>query len=225
MAKDPAFLFYSSDFLTGTMLFTNEQVGKYIRLMCFQHQHGHLSKQDMLKICDTHDDDIFSKFVSDADGKYYNERLETEISKRIAYSESRRKNRESKKDMSNICKSYVEHMENENENINIDINSNKKRGVKGGKECLQNVSNCSEAFEKAIEDFKDFRKKIKAPLTDRAVDLLIAKLKTLAGDNEEIKIAILEQSIMNGWKGVFALKETTASGFVYNNNYEEGTSL
>jgi uncharacterized protein YdaU (DUF1376 family) len=40
MAKDPAFLFYTSDFLTGTMFMTNEQVGIYIRLLCSQHQHG-----------------------------------------------------------------------------------------------------------------------------------------------------------------------------------------
>jgi uncharacterized protein YdaU (DUF1376 family) len=40
MTKDPAFLFYSSDFLTGTMFMTNEQIGIYIRLLCSQHQHG-----------------------------------------------------------------------------------------------------------------------------------------------------------------------------------------
>jgi len=127
VSKDPAFLFYSSDFLTGTMLLTNEQVGKYIRLMCFQHQHGHLSEQDMLKICFTYDADIFSKFQKDDEGLYFNVRLETEIQRRKDYSESRSKNRKSKKHMSNICESYVEHMENENENIN---GTNKKKEVK-----------------------------------------------------------------------------------------------
>ena len=38
--KDPAFLFYPSDFLTGTMFLNNDQVGIYIRLLCSQHQHG-----------------------------------------------------------------------------------------------------------------------------------------------------------------------------------------
>lgn len=115
MAKDPAFLFYSADFLTGTMLMSAEQTGKYIRLLCLEHQHGHLSEQDMLKICGTYDKDIFSKFLQDGDGLYYNERLEEEIDKRKAYSESRRKNRIShEKHMSNTCKTYVEHMGNEN---------------------------------------------------------------------------------------------------------------
>ena len=28
--KDPAFLFYSSDFLSGTMLMTDEEIGQHI---------------------------------------------------------------------------------------------------------------------------------------------------------------------------------------------------
>lgn len=64
------------------------------------------------------------------------------------------------------------------------------------------------ALEIAIDDFKEFRKKIKKPMTDRAVQLLITKLNDLASDDTH-KIAILEQSIVNGWQGVFPLKDTT----------------
>ena len=125
MAKDPAFLFYSSDFITGTLFMTNEQVGIYIRLLCMQHQKGHLSEKDMLFICKTYDEDIFSKFKKDDDGKYYNERCEIEINKRKSYSESRSNNRKgtenkqvnNTKKQNNISKSYVKHMENENENV------------------------------------------------------------------------------------------------------------
>jgi hypothetical protein len=116
MSKDPAFLFYSSDFLTGTALMTDEQIGKYIKLLCYQHQMGHLSERDMLKICKTYDEDIFSKFEKDQDGLFFNARLSQEVEKRKAYSESRRQNR-TKKDMNNICNSYVPHMENENINV------------------------------------------------------------------------------------------------------------
>jgi len=116
MSKDPAFLFYSSDFLTGTMFMDNEQVGKFIRLMCAQHQKGRLTEKDMLKICGTHDEDIFEKFALDGAGLYYNERLEQEVEKRKAYSESRRNNRKKKEDMLITSKTYDKHMENENEN-------------------------------------------------------------------------------------------------------------
>ena len=115
MSKDPAFLFYSSDFLTGTALMSDEQIGKYIKLLCYQHQMGHLSERDMLKICKTYDEDIFSKFEKDENGLYFNARLHQEVEKRKAYSESRRQNR-TKKDMNNISNSYVTHMENENVN-------------------------------------------------------------------------------------------------------------
>ena len=98
MSKDPAFLFYSSDFLTGTALMSDEQVGKYIKLLCYQHQKGHLTERDMLKICSTHDEDILCKFEKDENGLYYNVRLQQEVEKRKAYSESRRPNR-IKKDM------------------------------------------------------------------------------------------------------------------------------
>ena len=127
MAKDPAFLFYSNDFLTGTYTMTDEQVGKYIRLLCLQHQKGELTEKDMLKICKTYDEDIFSKFVKENDF-YYNVRLREVADKRKAYSESRKKNRESKpkdKDMIDISKTYVSHMEIENENVNNKIKESK----------------------------------------------------------------------------------------------------
>ena len=126
MSKDPAFLFYSSDFLTGTLTMTDEQVGKYIRLLCLQHQKGSITEKDMLFICKRYDEDIMLKFVKDDTGNYFNVRLKEETDRRKAYSESRSNNRKSNKDKAkttkNISKSYVKHMENENENENRDNN-------------------------------------------------------------------------------------------------------
>jgi len=119
MAKDPAFLFYTGDFSTGTQFFTDEQVGKYVRLLMAQHQIGHLEEKHMLQICKSHDKDIFAKFTKDEKGLFYNERLDDEIVKRKKYSESRSENRK-KKDFS---ETYVNHMENKNKDIN-----NKKNG-------------------------------------------------------------------------------------------------
>jgi hypothetical protein len=113
MSKDPAVLFYTSDFLTGTMTMTNEQVGMYIRLLCLQHQKKFLQEKDMLMICKTYDEDVYNKFKKCPEG-YYNERMHEEFEKRKKYSESRSKNRIGKKN-----KSYVNHMENENENEDV----------------------------------------------------------------------------------------------------------
>lgn len=58
----------------------------------------------------------------------------------------------------------------------------------------------------AVKDYENHRKKIKAPLTERALDLALKKLEELAPGDTPTKVAIINQSIMNGWKGLFALK-------------------
>ena len=74
MAKDPAFLFYTSDFLTGTMFMSNEQVGIYIRLLCSQHQHGGLISKENFESLVKDDNLIMSKFI-ETDNGFYNIRL------------------------------------------------------------------------------------------------------------------------------------------------------
>ena len=93
MAKDPAFLFYTNDFQSGTLFFTDEQVGKYLRLLMAQHQHGHLTEKQVLFICKTYDEDIMLKFQKDEQGLFYNAKLESLILKRKNFSESRKNNR------------------------------------------------------------------------------------------------------------------------------------
>lgn len=137
MSKDPAILFYTSDFLTGTMTMTDDQVGKYIRLLCLQHQKGFLTEKDMIFICSTQCDQneiIYSKFEHNGNG-YYNKRLRFEIEKRAAYSASRSSNRlkgkekKAKNHINNICQSYDEHMENENVNENINNKEDKDNNI------------------------------------------------------------------------------------------------
>jgi hypothetical protein len=120
MSKDPAVLFYTSDFLSGTFTMTNEQVGKYIRLLCLQHQKGKLSEKDMLSICSAYDVDIWDKFKIE-DGVFINERMYNEAIRRQKFSESRRNNAKSPKNDS-TSKAYALHMETETETINETIN-------------------------------------------------------------------------------------------------------
>jgi len=117
MAKDPAVLFYTSDFLSGTFTMTNEQVGKYIKLLCLQHQKGPLTERDMLSVCQSYDEDIYAKFEY-LDSHYVNIRMQTESIRRKSYSESRKNNRLKPKE-ENISISYDNHMETETETITI----------------------------------------------------------------------------------------------------------
>lgn len=54
-------------------------------------------------------------------------------------------------------------------------------------------------------DFIDHRKQIRKPLTEKAESLIVSKLKKFTAEGMDAT-AVLEQSIENGWSGVFALK-------------------
>lgn len=112
------------------MTMTDEQVGKYIRLMCLQHMKGELTEKDMLFICKTYDEDIWNKFERTEAGTFLNRRLQEVVEKRKNYSESRRKNRVGKtKDVKNTSITYDNHMGNGNGNEIV----KEKKGGAGGK--------------------------------------------------------------------------------------------
>jgi hypothetical protein len=121
MSKDPAVLFYTSDFLSGTFTMTDEQVGKYIRLLCLQHQKGKLTEKDMLSICKAYDNEIYEKF-DQVDGFFVNDRMYNESIRRSKFTESRRNNAKSVKNDSiseASAKHMHKHMETETETINV----------------------------------------------------------------------------------------------------------
>ena len=202
MAKDPAVLFYTSDFLSGTFTMNNEQVGKYIRLLCLQHQNGRLTDKDMLNICGSYDIDVYSKFVKDGEF-YYNEKMKNESERRKKYTESRSKNRNSHTEQPNKQpvkneKSYVKHMETGTETITETINTTKTEIF---------VNPFGENFT-AWQGWKDYKREehrehYRSPKTEQAA---ANKLFKLARGNPETAIVIIQQSIENRWKGLFELK-------------------
>lgn len=61
-------------------------------------------------------------------------------------------------------------------------------------------------LNEALLAFVEYRKKIKKPMEDHAVKLMISKLNKMTPDVEK-QIEIINQSIVNGWQGIFPLKE------------------
>lgn len=90
--KDPAFLMYSQDFLVGTSIMSDEEVGKYIRLLCYQHQIGRLTNDYMDFVLKGNCPKVKQKFIRDEEGKWYNEKLEQEIIRRGNWIETQREN-------------------------------------------------------------------------------------------------------------------------------------
>lgn len=127
--KDPAVLFYTADFLADTTLWTYDELGRYIKLLCLQHLQGGISEDDFKSVAETNNR-VCSKFDLNDDGLYRNKRMQQEAESRHSFCESRRANinkrYEKEKSTSvehkkNICKTSVVHMENENINENINV--------------------------------------------------------------------------------------------------------
>lgn len=221
--RDPAFLFYSDNFISGTQFFTDEQLGKYIRLLCAQHQHGHLKEKHMIHICKTYDEDIWSKFVKDADGLFYNERLEFEMIRRKKYTESRSENRKGskgkpvtpKKDKF-ISKTHEKDMTPDMETGDETLNEVDKRKRGAGEKPKRELNfgtlqdSFSEKWDRWIKFKKDqFKQSYK---TQDSEQTAINHLIEISGGDCIVAEKIINQSISNTWKGLFKLNENTTNG-------------
>jgi uncharacterized protein YdaU (DUF1376 family) len=134
MAKDPAFLFYPGDYVSGTMGMTFEEKGAYMDLLMLQFNRGHMNTHMIQHTIGHLWDQVKCKFIQDDEGLWYNVRLDVEKEKRKTFTESRRNNIKPKEKPKNEpsyethMNSHMDsHMENENENINKDIINNKSK--------------------------------------------------------------------------------------------------
>jgi uncharacterized protein YdaU (DUF1376 family) len=134
MAKDPAFLFYPGDYVSGTMGMTFEEKGAYMDLLMLQFNRGHMNTHMIQHTVGHLWDQVKCKFIQDNEGLWYNVRLDVEKEKRKTFTESRRNNMKPKDKPSyeppyetHMQHHMDSHMENVNENINKDINTNKSK--------------------------------------------------------------------------------------------------
>lgn len=144
MAKDPAVLFYTADFLTVIQGLTLEEIGAFIKLLCIQHQTGHLSEKTIKLSVGEISPDVLQFFKKDEDGLIYNERMEEEQKRRQSFTESRRKNvkKRYEKNPTYVDTSVV-HMETETVTVTETVNETKNKYGK-----FENVLLTREEYEK-----------------------------------------------------------------------------
>lgn len=119
MAKDPAFLFYPGDYISGTMHLDFECKGAYIDLLMLQFQKDRMTIHMIKHVLGHKYDHIWSHLVdkfSEKDGFFWNERLKLEKELRIKFCKSRKEN---KLGGSHVTDHVTQHMEDINEDINI----------------------------------------------------------------------------------------------------------
>jgi hypothetical protein len=90
-------------------------------------------------------------------------------------------------------------------NNNNNVNNNKKNN----KNITLDFSFCNENLVEDIKSFVEFRKSIKKPFTTQdQLERLYNQLKKYSNNNVKVAKEIVNQSIVNGWQGIFELKET-----------------
>ena len=151
MGKDPAFLFYSSDFITGVSDLTMEERGQYITLLCLHHQKGRLTKKIINLSVPNVSDDVMAKFSQDKNGFYFNKRLEMEAEKRRKNS-NKQKERAlkgwAKRRAKNSAPADAPAMPLENENENRNENGLLRENTKTSKkEMINEVKTDNENME------------------------------------------------------------------------------
>lgn len=100
------------------------------------------------------------------------------------------------------------------------LNTNNKKVSKAQSKPVENFDSIIQKSTESTElrdsliEFVKFRKLIKKPMTNKALELIIAKLNKLGATDKE-RVAIINQSIERGWAGVFSLKDEEAQSKGY----------
>ncbi len=91
--KDPAFLFYPSDFFRDTSDLNFEDKGKYIQFICIQHAIGHLDSETInIQFPNGLSEKLKNKLTQDENGKYYLLGYERRFLERELYIETKSQN-------------------------------------------------------------------------------------------------------------------------------------
>ena len=141
----------------------------------------------------------------------------------------KRKERERKKQQSEEChatvtrQSQASHATDKDIDIRERIETKNNKNNKGaGFAAVFEKLRVSSQLRSVLLDFIQMRKANKRPVTDKALELLITKLYKLSTDDEAMQIAIVNQSIENGWQGIYPLKHdrTGANGVKLSNEVD-----
>ncbi|MFD2600772.1 hypothetical protein [Flavobacterium suzhouense] len=229
--KDPAFPFYAQDFIVGTMHMTFEEMGAFIKLLAYQWVNLGIPKNRLGFILGSGWETVWAsisdKFIEE-DGILYNKRIEEERDKRKAFklkqAENGKKggrpkknqpsdykpNKTSKTIGKNPTKTQKNPLENESEYENKSVIDNRKEG-KGEKQKIVYPFD-TKTFSEQWAIWKDYKAnehgfKYKTAVSEQAA---LSSLGTLSKYDEATAIAIMHQSMANGWKGFF--EENTTHG-------------
>ena len=117
---------------------------------------------------------------------------------------------------SNVTDNVTNNVKN---NVNCSISNSNSISKDINKTNIKNKTNKSinkdiryfedDDLNNTFADFVEMRKATKEPMTDRAIKIAKNKINEYAKGNKQVAIAVIEQSILNNWKGIFPLKDNS----------------
>lgn len=211
--------FYAKDFMIDTQRMNLEQRGAYIQIMCaiLHHQGpvdndpqwlGNLCNCSTRKMKSLIDDLVSGGFIIEEDGKLSQKRAISELEKAQKRRENSVKNAgKSHEKTAKIPRKSAEKIPKSNKNNNIDSASHQSPDTK---ERITNVipkkAGLPDWLDEGLwEEYKRHRRQKKSSLTDLAESRAIAKLARMLDDGHDPN-KVIEQSLENGWTGLFELK-------------------
>jgi hypothetical protein len=123
------------------------------------------------------------------------------------------------KNVSNVDTDCIHNVNTLDTQIRLGLDLDKIRLDKNSKELKEKntkkkVANASvmtsqtlSELDKTLIEFETMRKSMKKTLTEHAKKLLLAKLEKLSKGDEALMVEILNQSILNGWQGIFPFQQ------------------
>jgi len=230
MSKMPYISFYVGDYIKSTRVLNLEEKGAWTEILWHIWEHGQAgiiegTWEDICLIIGCPDlqkcKSIFSKILAkkvcelvviNANNdlsletvRIVNRRMEREFNLKKKRSEIGKSGGEAKAE--NSSKALAKTYQITDNDIEDDIEDDFKNKID---------------IQSKLSEFYLFRKQLKKPIIKASVKSFRAKLIKLSNANEADAIAILEQSIANGWQGIFALQQQR-NGQQNSNNRTERT--
>lgn len=199
-----------------------EDRGKYISILCLMHQQGRMDEETIRFLVGSVSVTLKSKFEVDENGLWFNVKLESEIEKRIKFTESRRSNGIKGGRPKPSGYPSVEPSGKPTDNLSVNANSLSSENVfKEKKERTTVKENSTKAqfnpldyipdhwngdlFLVEWDDFMSSRKKKKWSCTEKVLKERLIQLRKVSGDDWGVAMPIMQKSSERGYAEFFAI--------------------
>ena len=214
MSARPWMPMYHGDYLRDTRSLSLIQHGAYHLLLCTYYstaQPLEADKSSLYRVCAAMTEDerqavdfVIGKFFTLDGDVYRNKRADEEIAKaeeiQAKRSEAGKRGANARANASANASTSDDAIADTTTTTSTTTTTNNKKPKKGGR-----ASALPDWVPREEWDgFVEYRKKSKAPLTDRAIKLCINDLDKLRKEGHN-PASVLNQSVMRGWKGLFGI--------------------